>query len=255
MYLHDLLTSSDDWSAFLERTGGIAPDLIGFGRSGKGVELEYSVAGLADVVEDLLRTLGIDQMQLIGHGWGAATGLELARRRPEQVERLVLLNPLPLVEGFQWPWVARLWRVRVAGELIMGSTQRWMMARELRRATMNQAAWSPERVGIVWDQFDQGTQRAILRLHRSIDPGESAGPAGHRSDPAGEAGPGPGALGPPALVIWGEEDPWFPVGLADAYVAQLRSAELEPVGGAGHWPWLDRPELIDRVARFLDGAG
>jgi pimeloyl-ACP methyl ester carboxylesterase len=32
LYLHGIPTSSDDWIEFLARTGGIAPDLIGFGR-------------------------------------------------------------------------------------------------------------------------------------------------------------------------------------------------------------------------------
>src|SRR5579863_8174612 len=36
LYLHDALTSSDDLIPFLERTGGLAPDVVGFGRSGKG---------------------------------------------------------------------------------------------------------------------------------------------------------------------------------------------------------------------------
>ena len=35
LYVHGNPTNSDDWLPFLERTGGIAPDLPGFGRSGK----------------------------------------------------------------------------------------------------------------------------------------------------------------------------------------------------------------------------
>jgi pimeloyl-ACP methyl ester carboxylesterase len=33
LYLHGVPTSSDDWVTLLARTGGVAPDLIGFGRS------------------------------------------------------------------------------------------------------------------------------------------------------------------------------------------------------------------------------
>ena len=35
LYLHSVPTSSDDWRELLAVTGGIAPDLPGFGRSGK----------------------------------------------------------------------------------------------------------------------------------------------------------------------------------------------------------------------------
>ena len=34
-----------------------------------------------------------------------------------------------------------------------------------------------------------------------------------------------------------------------------RDAELVELDGAGHWPWLDRPERSSRVARFLGALG
>ena len=55
LYLHGIPTSSDDWVEFLARTGGIAPDLIGFGRSGKGGHLDYSVDGNHPVRRTLSR--------------------------------------------------------------------------------------------------------------------------------------------------------------------------------------------------------
>jgi pimeloyl-ACP methyl ester carboxylesterase len=238
LYLHDVPTSSDDWIPFLERTGGIAPDLIGFGRSSKGVNLEYSVAGLADFVEDLLTALHTEAPRLVGHGWGAAVALELARRRADRTERLVLIDPLPLGTDFEWGRLARVYRIRFLGELAMGSTHRWMLARALRRATVDPAAWPKQRIATIWKHFDQGTQRAILRLHRSVDLPED------------------GATGPaaPTIVVWGEQDPWFPVRHAEAFTQQLPKARLERLAGAGHWPWLDRPELIEAIAAFVGAA-
>jgi pimeloyl-ACP methyl ester carboxylesterase len=253
LYLHDVPTSSDDWLPFLERTGGIAPDLIGFGRSSKGVNLDYSVPGLADFVEDLLAALGTDAPRLVGHGWGAAVALELARRRPGRTDRLVLIDPLPLGTDFQWPRLARIYRIRFLGELMMGSTHRWMLARALRRATVNPDAWSKQRIATIWKHFDQGTQRAILRLHRSVDlPGDEEGGA-----PSGPAAPGAGhtaTVTAPTIVAWGEQDPWFSVQHAEAFTQRRPKARLERLAGAGHWPWLDRPELVEAVAAFLGAA-
>jgi pimeloyl-ACP methyl ester carboxylesterase len=236
LYLHDIPMSSDDWIPLLERTGGIAPDLIGFGRSSKAVNLDYSVLGLADFAEDLMTALAADATKLVGHGWGAAVALELARRRPERIERLVLLNPVPLVRGFEWSRIARGWRIRFIGELMMGSTQRWMLARALRRASANPAIWSDRRIATIWKQFDQGTQRAVLRLHRSVD------------EPPGTA---PVSTSARTLLVWGEQDPWFRVEHAEAHRALVACADLDRVADAGHWPWLDQPELIDRLAAFL----
>src|SRR5205823_1196590 len=45
LYLHGVPDSSDIWVPFLERTGGIAPDLPGFGRSTKRGDFDYSIGG------------------------------------------------------------------------------------------------------------------------------------------------------------------------------------------------------------------
>ena len=55
LYLHGVPTHSYDWVPFLERTGGIAPDLPGFGRSAKPADFDYSIAGYDRFLEALRR--------------------------------------------------------------------------------------------------------------------------------------------------------------------------------------------------------
>ena len=55
----------------------------------------------------------------------------------------------------------------------------------------------------------------------------------------------------PTLVLWGDQDPYIPAKFADAYGAALPDTTVEHLDGAGHWPWLDRPELIGRICSFL----
>ena len=241
LYLHGVPTSSDDWGGFLARTGGLAPDLIGFGRSGKAGNLDYSIDGLADFVEQFLDVVEVEQVQLVAHDWGGAAGLAFAQRHPDRVTRLVLLNPLPLVAGFQWHRFARLWRTSGLGELAMGFTFRWVLARALRSGSVNPDCWPDQRVRTVYQQFDQGTQRAILRLYRSASEQQLAAAGSHLD-----------TLTMPALVVFGERDPWIPAEFGEAYAHALPDARLELVPDAGHWPWLDRPDVIDRVAAFLE---
>ena len=241
VYLHDALSSSDDFLPFLERSGGTAPDLIGFGRSGKGGHLDYSPGGLTDFLERFVDAEGIAEADLVGHGWGGALALLLAERRPGLVRRLVLIDAVPLLDGFTWHGPARLWRRPVVGELVMGSTPRWLMARQLREAATSPETWSDSRLAAVWEHFDQGTQRALLRLHRTADETRLA-----------QLGEQLGALTSPTLVLWGDFDPWFSPRFADAYGARLSNATVEHISDAGHWPWLDQPRVVDRVATFLD---
>jgi len=243
LYLHSVPTSSDDWLELLERSGGLAPDLPGFGRTSKAGNLDYALPAYALFVEQFLDALGVSDVALVGHGWGAAIGLLFAQRHPDRVTRLAIIDAVPLLGGFEWPTIARWLRRPGVGELEMGSVNRWLLARILRRASATPAAWPDPRVNAIWDQFDQGTQRAILRLHRSVDPSALAAAGQDLAD-----------LTQPALVLWGEQDPWLAAAFADAYGQRLPHATVERVAGAGHWPWLDQPALGERVAAFAMGS-
>lgn len=242
LYLHGVPTSSDDWPAFLERTGGLAPDLPGFGRSGKRGDGDYTMAGYDRFVERFLHLTGTEQVRLVVHDWGVV-GLLWAMRRPELVEKLVVINAVPLLPGYRWHRTARAWRTRGVGEMLMGSTNRTtlkLFSREARGAS----GPMPDRfIDEVIAHFDQGTQRAILKLYRTSPEPELAA-----------AGAGLGGLRCPALVVWGDRDPYIPAAFAEAYAAALGGpTSVRHIPDAGHWPWLEQPELIDEIAGFLSG--
>ena len=232
LYLHGVPTSSDDWVAFLERTGGLAPDLPGFGRSGKRGDGDFTMAGYDRFVEAFLEHVDVDRVRMVVHDWGVV-GLLWAQRQPERVERLVLIDAVPLLPAFRWHRVARLWRMRFVGEMAMGLSSRRLARRLLPPGLADQA----------WTHFDAGTQRAILRLYRSSP-----------EDALVRAGLDLGRVDCPALVVWGDDDPYVDATFADAYASALGGeAEVLHLHDAGHWPWHDRPDAIDRVATFLQG--
>ena len=238
VYLHGALDDSLVWLPFLERTGGVAVDLPGFGGSVKAVTFPYSIAGYDGFLERFLDWLGLDRVNLVMHDWGAA-GLSFAKRAPERVERVVLINPLPLFDGYRWSRLARTWRAPVLGELWMGSLTPRLLRRALRGAN---AQPLPEReLRRIYTGLDFGTQRAILKLYRSATPGTLAA-----------AGAGLDQLTAAALILWGELDPFNPSRVAAQY-AEALGGECETVmlEDAGHWPWLDRPKLVEHVANFL----
>ena len=53
-------------------------------------------------------------------------------------------------------------------------------------------------------------------------------------------------------MLWGEQDPWLDIGIGTTYAEVLPRAELDRVSDAGHWPWMDQPQVVDRVATFLE---
>ena len=130
LYLHGVPTSSDDWVGFLERTGGLAPDLPGFGRSGKRGDGDFTMPGYDRFVEAFLDHAEVERVRLVVHDWGAV-GLLWAQRHPERVERLVVINAVPLLPGYRWHRVARLWRMRGVGEVAIGLSTRWAWRRAI----------------------------------------------------------------------------------------------------------------------------
>ncbi len=240
VYLHGLPTNSDDWLPLLQRTGGIAPDLIGFGRSGKAGNLDYTLAGLAAFVTRLLDELDLPSVSVVGHQWGAAVALELAARDPERIERLVLVDPLPLTAGHTWSGPAKTLTRPLIGELAMGAIVKPLFARRLRGASARPGtAWPDERVDAVWAAFDQGTQRAILRLYRSTPPGRYAAMSGQHPDV-------------PVLIVRGARDPWLSASQAEACARLFARAQATEIPDAGHWPWLDSPAAVEAVAAFVE---
>ncbi len=240
LFLHGIPTSSDDWLEIQAQTGGLAPDLLGFGRSGKGGQLELTPHAMASFLEQLLDRQRIERVAVVASGWSALPALLFVQRAPARVERIALLNPLAPQSSLTWPRTARLLRRPMLGELVMGSLTERMMARSLRRSAGAPGAWPDERITRVWQQFDQGTQRAVLRLLRATD-----------EEALAEARAVLEGLRIPVLTIWGELDPWL--GAVPAHASALRSlrGELLRLPDAGHWPWLERPEAARRLVAFL----
>jgi pimeloyl-ACP methyl ester carboxylesterase len=236
-------TGSWEWTAFLERTGGVAPDLPGFGRSDKPAHFPYSIEGYDRFLEAFSASLGLERFSLVVHDWGGAA-LAFAQRFPDRIERLVVFSCVPLLPGYRWHRIARIWRTPLLGELFMGFSTRWGFKYLSREANVSPGPLPDEFIDAFWPHFDHGTQRAILKLYRSA-PEEALARAGRRL----------GELRCPALILWSTKDPYIPAEFGQAYAEALGDeARLEMVE-AGHWPWLDRPELIERSAAFLAASG
>src|SRR2546423_9947148 len=106
VYLHGVPQSGDMWRPFVERTGGLAPDLPGFGKTDKPASGDYTFRGLTRYVSDLLAPM--ERYSLVVHDWGAV-GLLAALERPEALERLVVIDAVPFLPGYRWHRLARIW--------------------------------------------------------------------------------------------------------------------------------------------------
>ncbi len=110
----------------------------------------------------------------------------------------------------------------------------------MRQAMGSRRPPPPELIDTVWKYWDKGTRAATLALYRHADPGRLA-LAGREQD----------KLTCPALVLWGNRDPYLPAKFGEAYAHALPDVEFEPIDDAGHWPWIDDERVVDRVVDFV----
>ena len=91
LLLHGLGASSRYWEAMAEASSGyagVAPDLLGFGRSPKPSDASYDVVCHVETLAPLLAPGAV----VVGHSTGAIVAAALAARRPASVRALLLLG-------------------------------------------------------------------------------------------------------------------------------------------------------------------
>ena len=184
--------------------------------------------------------MSLDRFSLVVHDWGGL-GLALAQRFPERIERLVLHTCVTFLPGYRWHWIARIWRTPVVGELFMATSSKWAFKQISRQSNVTKGPLPDSLIDRFWPDFDRGTRRAILRLYRSAPPAVLA-----------RAGGQLGELSCPTLILWPTNDPYVGPEWGQRYADAIgANARLEMIERAGHWMWLDRPEVIDKAAAFL----
>ncbi len=99
LFLHGNPTSSYIWRNILPLVApvahSIAPDLIGFGQSGKP-DIEYRFADHVRYLDAFLDHAGITSAFVVAQDWGTGLAFHLAARRPEFIRGLAFME-------FIWP--------------------------------------------------------------------------------------------------------------------------------------------------------
>ena len=109
--LHGNPTSSFLWRSVIPELSAhgrcLAPDLIGFGRSGKP-DIDYRFADHARYLDAWFDALGLDRVTLVGHDWGGALAFHWAARHPDRVAGIAFMETIvkPLTWA-EWPPAAR----------------------------------------------------------------------------------------------------------------------------------------------------
>ena len=242
LFLHGYPTSSYLWRNILPQAAAagwraIAPDLPGFGDSPP--DLPGTWERQVEHVERFRQALGLERLALGVHDWGGLIGLRWACDHPDAVEALVITDTGFFRDG-RWHGMAKTLRTEGDGEQLLENVNRDLLAMALRQV-------SPGLPDEALDEFfkayaDADRRRSQLDLYRSGDFSKLEPYDGKL-----------GALGVPAVIVWGARDEFAPVGGAHRFHKQLPGARLVILDDAGHFVMEDAPDRVGaEIRRFLE---
>ncbi|MBF00686.1 alpha/beta hydrolase [Flavobacterium coralii] len=80
----------------------VIPDQIGFGKSAKPVNIQYTFQLLAQNTKAVLDRIGVSKTSVLGHSMGGMLATRFALMYPEVTEKLILANPIGLEDWKLW---------------------------------------------------------------------------------------------------------------------------------------------------------
>jgi haloalkane dehalogenase len=224
----------------------VAPDLIGFGRSDKPTRpSDYTYARHVAWVRELVTSLDLRDVTLVGQDWGSLVGLRVAAENAARFGRIVIANGFLPTARQGVPRAFRAWR----------SFARWSPVFPIGRIV---ASGCVTKLGAAerraYDApFPSRAYKAGARIFPALVPTDEDDPAIGANRAAWDA---LGRWDKPFLTLFGKNDPIL--GRADAPLqAQIPGAKGQPHERfwGGHFVQEDRGDyLAAAIVRWIRGA-
>lgn len=228
----------------------IAPDYIGFGYSSAPDPsgFTYNFETITAYIEKLLfGALGLRRFSIYVQDYGAPVGFRIASRHPEAIVGIVVQNGNAYAEGLSsafdpmQPFFAnRTPETEKAA--------RALLTFETTKFQYTHGAQDPSRVSPDAYTFDQafldrpGSDAIQLALIHTYPTNIALYDEWHRYFREHQ---------PPMLIVWGQNDPFFTVDGAKAFLRDLPDAELHLLD-AGHFALEEETDFIARkIRQFL----
>lgn len=193
-----------------------APDLPGFGESGKPAHV-LNLTELTDFLVEWMQTIGLERAAFLGNSFGCQIVVDLAVRHPDLVERVVLQGPTMDPQARSAP-------------------------RQLLRWLRNSAGEHPSQASISWREYRKCGARRLLKTFRYA-----------LEDHIEEKLPHVRA---PALIVRGSRDPIAPQSWTEEAANLLPRGRLVVIPCAPHTAIYNAPQTLAGIVReFLGEDG
>lgn len=242
--LHGFLSSSFSFRHLIpllkEDYNVISVDLPPFGKSGKVSSFKYSYHNMATTVVELMKSLGIDTFNVVGHSMGGQIALNILLHYPDYAKKGILLcssgylkrAKLPLVLTSYIPYFHLYVKFHLAKSGVKQNLQNVVYDHSMINDEMLYGYLSPF--------FEDDIFKALTMMIR------------HREgDLTSEELK---KIKAPCLMIWGEHDKVVPVSVGRRLRKDLKHSKLVILKETGHLVPEERPEDVHQLINQFTGA-
>ena len=222
----------------------IAPDLLGLGLSSRPYKTFYRLNRHIDIIEHLLRTLGVEKFHLVVHDWGGPIGLGASLRFPQSDRKSIILNTAAFVD-FPAPWQIALCKTFVLGKaLIYLNGFSWGAAKMAVCQPLSPLA----KKGFLWP-YRRMRERVGINCFVQDIPLNHNHPSYTTLKSIEEQIP---SLPGKKLIIWGMKDFCFTPAFLERWQKIYPKAPVKTMNNAGHYLLEDQPQQVTReIVEFL----
>ncbi len=253
--LHGFPSSSHMFRELIPRLADrfrvIAPDYIGFGFSAQPdpKEFRYTFDNLTAHIEELLfGVLKLERFSIYVQDYGAPVGFRIAAGHPDAITGLIIQNGNAYVEGISPAFepLKAFWANRNAET---EEPVRALLTAETTKFQYTHGAGNPSKISPDSYTFDQwfldrpGNNGIQLDLFHNYPSNVALYENWHDYFRSKQ---------PPTLLVWGQNDPFFTVEGAKAFLRDLPTAELHLLN-AGHFALEEEVDFISQhIREFVD---
>ena len=242
LLIHGFTASNFVWSEVLLPVAEsgfrvIAPDLVGFGFSGKPKDSEYTIEAQSRMIIGLMDHLVIERATLVGSSYGGAIAAACALDYKERVERLVLVDAV-INDYVKSRALLRLAALPLIGDLV---SPLMIGSRKLVHSQMRKG-YAPENAHMFDEQRMTAHHRPLLAANtqRSVL-------ATLRRWRAGRIERDAHLIEQPTLLVWGEDDPEIPLAHGRLLFELIENSRLMIFRRCGHMPMEEYPREFTEV--------
>ncbi|WP_134703367.1 alpha/beta fold hydrolase [Ammoniphilus sp. YIM 78166] len=215
----------------------MAPDVVGFGYTKRPEGIHYSVDRWVTHMIDFIEAMRLERVSIVGNSMGGALALQIAHRRPDLVDKLILMGSV----GVSFPITKEL-------DQVWGYTPSFENMKALIR-TFSYDQSMAENDDLVELRYQASMQEGFQEAFSAMFPA----PRQRHVDALALPEKALRDIQIPTLLIHGREDRVIPIEQTSWKLAGLLPhVQLHVFSQCGHWTQIEQTQgFVDQVMGFL----